>query len=89
MADGQSASVVDAGESASSTNVHRDSSNAMDVTVSVPFALVDEITDASPAAEDGLQLGDQIVKFAMGKMVTICCKNLLLRLKLIRVVLYL
>ncbi|KAK9947342.1 hypothetical protein M0R45_002973 [Rubus argutus] len=61
--DGQSASVVNAGESASSTNVHRDSSNAMDVTVSVPFALVDEITDASPAAEDGLQLGDQIVKF--------------------------
>lgn len=30
---------------------------------SLPFAIVDEIADASPAAEDGLQLGDQIVKF--------------------------
>ncbi|KAK9940606.1 hypothetical protein M0R45_017258 [Rubus argutus] len=40
--EGQSASVVDAGESTSSTNLHRDYSNAMDVTVSVPFALVDE-----------------------------------------------
>jgi len=29
----------------------------------VPFAMVDEITDDSPAAEDGLQLGDQIIKF--------------------------
>ncbi|KAK4415100.1 26S proteasome non-ATPase regulatory subunit [Sesamum alatum] len=40
-------------------------SNAMDVdlVVSRPFAMVDEITEASPAAEDGLQLGDQIVKF--------------------------
>ncbi|XXG58834.1 hypothetical protein AAC387_Pa04g1035 [Persea americana] len=31
--------------------------------VMVPFAIVDEIAEASPAAEDGLQLGDQIVKF--------------------------
>lgn len=31
--------------------------------VNMPFAMVDEIADASPAAEDGLQLGDQIVKF--------------------------
>jgi hypothetical protein len=61
----------------------------MDVTVCVPFTLVDEISDALPAAEDGLQLGDQILKFAMGKMVTIYCRNLLVRLKLIRVVLYL
>ncbi|KAL0451533.1 UNVERIFIED_CONTAM: putative 26S proteasome regulatory subunit p27 [Sesamum latifolium] len=40
-------------------------SSAMDVdlVVSRPFAMVDEITEASPAAEDGLQLGDQIVKF--------------------------
>lgn len=39
--------------------------SAMDVdgTVSIPFALVDEISEDSPAAEDGLQLGDQIVKF--------------------------
>ncbi|KAK9932688.1 hypothetical protein M0R45_019913 [Rubus argutus] len=33
------------------------------VTMSVPFALVDEITNASPTMKDGLQLGDQIVKF--------------------------
>ncbi|KAL6221408.1 hypothetical protein ACLB2K_009159 [Fragaria x ananassa] len=58
--DGQSGSVVSVGESASATNVN---SNAMDVDVSVTFALVDEIADASPAAEDGFQLGDQIVKF--------------------------
>lgn len=46
-------------------NVPMSSSNAMDVdmTVSIPFAMVDEIADASPAAEDGLQLGDQIMKF--------------------------
>ncbi|KAM1240772.1 hypothetical protein ACFX2I_046271 [Malus domestica] len=58
--DGQSASVVNMVTSASSTNVHTGSTNAMDVDVivSVPFALVDEISDASPAAEDGLQLGD-------------------------------
>lgn len=30
---------------------------------SIPFAMVDEITESSPAAEDGLQLGDQVVKF--------------------------
>ncbi|KAL3649490.1 hypothetical protein CASFOL_005893 [Castilleja foliolosa] len=38
---------------------------AMDVdfVLSRPFAMVDEIAEASPAAEDGLQLGDQIVKF--------------------------
>ncbi|XP_017249711.1 uncharacterized protein LOC108220448 isoform X1 [Daucus carota subsp. sativus] len=39
--------------------------NAMDVDVigGRPFAMVDEISEASPAAEDGLQLGDQIIKF--------------------------
>lgn len=65
MSDDQSASVVNVVASASSTNVHSDSTNAMDVDVivRVPFALVDEIADASPAGEDGLQLGDQIVKF--------------------------
>jgi hypothetical protein len=89
MADGQSVSDVNADEFVSSTNVHRDCSNAMDVTVCVSFILVDEISDALLAAEDGLQLGDQILKFAMGKMVTIYCRNLLVRLKLIRVVLYL
>lgn len=35
----------------------------MDIDVSRPFAMIDEITEASPAAEDGLQLGDQVVKF--------------------------
>ncbi|KAF8407263.1 hypothetical protein HHK36_006390 [Tetracentron sinense] len=39
------------------------SSMDVDVIISEPFAMVDEIADASPAAEDGLQLGDQIVKF--------------------------
>jgi len=41
------------------------SPNSMDVDVLVsrPFAVVDEIADASPAVEDGLQLGDQILKF--------------------------
>ncbi|XP_021857671.1 uncharacterized protein [Spinacia oleracea] len=29
----------------------------------LPFAVVDEIVEESPAAEDGLQLGDQLVKF--------------------------
>lgn len=35
----------------------------VDVVLSRPFAVIDEITEASPAAEDGLQLGDQVVKF--------------------------
>ncbi|KAG4197916.1 hypothetical protein ERO13_A05G055000v2 [Gossypium hirsutum] len=62
----QNASVANAGASASLQNlVLRDSSSANDVDMisSMPFAMVDEIADASPAAEDGLQLGDQIVKF--------------------------
>ncbi|CAL5376316.1 unnamed protein product [Camellia sinensis] len=57
---------VNVGTSASSHNVlHGNTISAMDVdvTVNIPFALVDEIAEASPAAEDGLQLGDQIVKF--------------------------
>ncbi|XP_062193765.1 uncharacterized protein LOC133897167 [Phragmites australis] len=29
----------------------------------LPFAMIDEIADGSPAAADGLQLGDEIVKF--------------------------
>ncbi|KAI6680486.1 hypothetical protein NL676_034367 [Syzygium grande] len=52
--------------SESSHNVmQRDTPSDMDVDVIVsrPFAVVDEIADGSPAAEDGLQLGDQIVKF--------------------------
>ncbi|KAL3824632.1 hypothetical protein ACJIZ3_020661 [Penstemon smallii] len=48
-----------------SNSITGGSSSAMDVEVAVskPFAMVDEISEASPAAEDGLQLGDQIVKF--------------------------
>nr|XP_043635245.1 26S proteasome non-ATPase regulatory subunit 9 [Erigeron canadensis] len=37
--------------------------SSMDVDVSRPFAMVDEISEESPAAADGLQLGDQIAKF--------------------------
>ena len=62
----QNSLVVSDVPSASSHNVVlRDSSSDMDVDVmaSIPFAMVDEIADASPAAEDGLQLGDQIIKF--------------------------
>lgn len=29
----------------------------------LPFAMIDEIADGSPASVDGLQLGDEIVKF--------------------------
>ncbi|XP_030523560.1 26S proteasome non-ATPase regulatory subunit 9 isoform X2 [Rhodamnia argentea] len=56
---------VDAAASESSHNIaQRDTPTDMDVVIlSRPFAVVDEITDGSPAAEDGLQLGDQIVKF--------------------------
>ncbi|WVZ64982.1 hypothetical protein U9M48_014420 [Paspalum notatum var. saurae] len=34
-----------------------------DPVTALPFALIDEITDGSPASVDGLQLGDEIVKF--------------------------
>ncbi|XVF48411.1 hypothetical protein PTKIN_Ptkin03bG0188000 [Pterospermum kingtungense] len=62
----QNVSVVDASASAPLQNlVLRDSPspNDVDMISSMPFAMVDEIADASPAAEDGLQLGDHIVKF--------------------------
>lgn len=62
----QGSSTATAVPSAASHNVlPRDTLTAMDVdaTVSLPFAVVDEIAEASPAAEDGLQLGDRIVKF--------------------------
>ncbi|XP_022731803.1 26S proteasome non-ATPase regulatory subunit 9-like isoform X2 [Durio zibethinus] len=62
----QNASVVSADASASLQNlVLRDSpsANDLDMISSPPFAMVDEIADSSPAGEDGLQLGDQIVKF--------------------------
>ncbi|KAJ8767924.1 hypothetical protein K2173_020864 [Erythroxylum novogranatense] len=56
---------VRVGHVSSQNVIMRDSPSSMDVDglVSVPFAVVDEIADASPTAEDGLQLGDQIVKF--------------------------
>ncbi|KAE8732592.1 hypothetical protein F3Y22_tig00001825pilonHSYRG00150 [Hibiscus syriacus] len=64
----QNASVESAGASAALQNIAlRDSwvDNDVDLISGMPFAIVDEIADASPAAEDGLQLGDQIVKFVM------------------------
>ncbi|KAE8731696.1 26S proteasome regulatory subunit, putative isoform 2 [Hibiscus syriacus] len=62
----QIASVASSGALAALQNITlRDSrgANDMDLISGMPFAIVDEIADASPAAEDGLQLGDQIVKF--------------------------
>lgn len=62
----QNASVVNASASASLQNLvlsDSPSPNDVDMISSMPFAMVDEIADASPAAEDGLQLGDLIVKF--------------------------
>ncbi|MCI06784.1 26S proteasome non-ATPase regulatory subunit 9-like, partial [Trifolium medium] len=62
----QTSSTVETVASTPSQNVLLSlSPNSMDVDVLVsrPFAVVDEITDASPAVEDGLQLGDQILKF--------------------------
>ncbi|XP_015580997.1 26S proteasome non-ATPase regulatory subunit 9 isoform X1 [Ricinus communis] len=62
----QNSSVDGVVASASSHNVLlKDASNSMDLDaiVSIPFAVVDEIADGSPTAEDGLQLGDQIIKF--------------------------
>ncbi|CAL1414952.1 unnamed protein product [Linum trigynum] len=52
-------------ETSSSLNPSSDNAAAMDVDafISIPFAVIDEIADASPTAEDGVQLGDQIVKF--------------------------
>lgn len=64
--DTQTSSTVDTVASTPSQNVllrHSPNSMDVDVLVSRPFAMVDEIADASPAAEDGLQLGDQILKF--------------------------
>lgn len=66
LSNNQNSSVDNAVASPSLHNVVlRDSPTSMDVDViiSIPFAVVDEIADASPTADDGLQLGDQIVKF--------------------------
>lgn len=50
-----------------SNPIARGAFNVMDIDIAVsrPFAMIDEITEASPAAEDGLQLGDQVVKFGI------------------------
>ncbi|KAK7304809.1 hypothetical protein VNO77_42698 [Canavalia gladiata] len=64
--DSQTSSIFDTVGSTPSQNVllrHSPNSMDVDVLVSRPFAMVDEIADASPAVEDGLQLGDQILKF--------------------------
>ncbi|KAL3535102.1 hypothetical protein ACH5RR_003563 [Cinchona calisaya] len=57
--DTDDAGIVGFGPSVNSTTRAMD----VDAVVSKPFAVVDEITEASPAADDGLQLGDQVVKF--------------------------
>ncbi|KAJ6824487.1 26S proteasome non-ATPase regulatory subunit 9 [Iris pallida] len=50
-----------------STSIEGDTSQVYpmdeDLVVRIPFAVIDEITDDSPAAADGLQLGDHIIKF--------------------------
>ncbi|CAJ1975546.1 unnamed protein product [Sphenostylis stenocarpa] len=64
--DTQTSSTMDTVTSLTSQNVlvrHSPNSMDVDVLISRPFAMVDEIADASPAVEDGLQLGDQILKF--------------------------
>lgn len=57
------AGIINLGPSENSTLRGTSSAMDVDVIVSRPFAMVDEITEASPAAEDGLQLGDRVVKF--------------------------
>lgn len=62
--DSQMVTAFNGGGSASLEHVHTGNATVdMNASVKVPFAIVDEIAEASPAAEDGLQLGDQIVKF--------------------------
>ncbi|RDY06453.1 26S proteasome non-ATPase regulatory subunit 9, partial [Mucuna pruriens] len=64
--DTQTSSTIDTVASVPSQNVllrHSPNSMDVDVLISRPFAIVDEIADASPAVEDGFQLGDQILKF--------------------------
>lgn len=58
-------SSVNVGISGSFNYAVGDTSCAMDTDVLLgrPFAVVDEIIESSPAAEDGLELGDQVVKF--------------------------
>ncbi|KAL6655576.1 hypothetical protein ACP70R_006402 [Stipagrostis hirtigluma subsp. patula] len=55
---------ISAGSTASS-NIGLSQSDPMDEdpVARLPFAMIDEISEGSPAAVDGLQLGDEIVKF--------------------------
>ncbi|XP_071698783.1 uncharacterized protein [Rutidosis leptorrhynchoides] len=59
----KSSTAMDSGSISQGVGDMSSSVSSMDVDVSRPFAMLDEITEESPAAEDGLQLGDQIVKF--------------------------
>ncbi|MFS7935490.1 putative PDZ domain, 26S Proteasome non-ATPase regulatory subunit 9, PDZ superfamily [Helianthus anomalus] len=59
----KSSTVMGSGSNSQGVADISSSISVMDVNVSRPFAMVDEISEESPAAEDGLQLGDQIVKF--------------------------
>ncbi|XP_031482433.1 uncharacterized protein LOC116252368 isoform X2 [Nymphaea colorata] len=61
----KSLQVLHSARSSSSLAVPSEKSDAMeeDPVSRVPFAVVDEIASDSPAAEDGIQLGDQILKF--------------------------
>ncbi|KAJ0788766.1 putative PDZ domain, 26S Proteasome non-ATPase regulatory subunit 9, PDZ superfamily [Helianthus annuus] len=60
----KSSTVMGSGSNSQGVADISSSVSVMDVNVSSrPFAMVDEISEESPAAEDGLQLGDQIVKF--------------------------
>ncbi|XP_038889104.1 26S proteasome non-ATPase regulatory subunit 9 [Benincasa hispida] len=64
--EGSNGSSVTTVASPSSNGISQsDSSTTMDIDANggIPFALVDEIANASPAADDGLQLGDQVLKF--------------------------
>ncbi|CAL9136094.1 unnamed protein product, partial [Musa textilis] len=45
-----------------SENTSQDSSTTEEAVSRIPFAIIDEIDGDSPAAEDGLQLSDEIVK---------------------------
>ena len=61
----------------------------VDMITEMSFAVVDEIDDASPAAEDGLHLNDQIVKFGAIELGDNLMHKFLLKLRGIKVVLYL
>ncbi|THU57533.1 hypothetical protein C4D60_Mb03t04520 [Musa balbisiana] len=51
-----------------SENISQDSPMREEPIMRIPFAIIDEIADDSPAAEDGLQLSDEIVKFGNVEM---------------------